>query len=262
MDLKPLLDALAKKGSDVHIINIEGVAHAAVPAGVALQRIDLEPYLPAPTAIRRDVLAHDLRGLIAYVNKFKNEATQLYADPINAPSIIARLDDHMPHSPSHVSHTAKYPCPRTAEWNTWNGGNKIAKEQKSFADFLETNLRDIHDPNGAEMLQMATNFRDVSTAEFQSNVNRTSGRVQFQYVQKDSSTGQVQLPDTFKIAVPVFEGMDTRYVMLARLRWRLKEQVLSLWYELDRPDVTFRLAFDELVERVENEIGVDVFRAV
>lgn len=262
MDLKPLIDAVAKKGADVSLLDIKGVMHAALPAGIALQRLDLEQYLPAPLAIRRSIDAHDLRGFIAYVNKFKGSASQTYAKSLAQPALVARLDDHMPGTPSHVEHEATYPCPTTVEWNTWRAANKKAMEQKDFADFLESNLRDILEPNGADMLAMATNFRDISGAEFQSTVNRTNGRVNFQYTQKDSNAGQIQLPDVFKIAVPVFEGMSARYTVMARLRWRIKDQTLHLWFELDRPDITYRAAFDEMVELVESETKIPVFRAI
>ena len=272
MDLQPLIDALRNRSAEVRPLDIEGVPHAVIPAGVDLKRIDVEAHLPQPRATRRAIVAHDLRGLIDYVNKFKGTDSQFYSGPLVAPYLLARIDDHLPDKPSHVHHTARYDCPRTNEWNTWNTENQKAMKQTDFADFLERNLRDIHQPAGADMLQMVSNFRDASTAEFQSAVNRTNGRVQFQYVQKDQTAGAVTLPERFGIAIPVFEGMtdetDTgkhvpiRYTLTARLTWRIREQVLHLAYELDRPDVVFRAAFDDLIERVEQQTSISVFRAV
>ena len=278
MDFQPIIDALAKKGADIHVTEIGGLLHAAVPEGITLQRLDLEPYLPAPLAIRRVVAASDLRGLIDYVKKFKTGDTQFYSSPLvmgGNLKLLARMDDHLPDSPSHINHTVEYPCPTSAEWRTWIGSNKTAMDQKKFADFLETNLRDILVPSGADMLQMASNFRDVSSAEFNSAVNRTNGRVNFQWIEKDV-VGKAQLPEDFQIAIPVFEGMTEnaaeagqpskmmalRYALKARLRWRVKDAELSLWYELDRHDLTFRLAFDDLIERVHAETGISVFRAI
>jgi uncharacterized protein YfdQ (DUF2303 family) len=273
MDLQPLLEALRRRTDEVGTLDVNGVTHIIAPQGVSVTPAEIERHLPAPKAIRRSVQAHDMRGLVDYVNKFKGDATQLYAGPLAAPYLLARIDDHLRDAPSHIHHTATYSCPRTAEWETWTQQDKKSVEQRDFADFLERNLRDIDQPSGAEMLQMVSNFRDASTANFESAVNRTNGRVQFQYVQKDQAAGQVSLPEKFRVAIPVFEGMTEtdeatgkqvaiRYPVTARLRWRIREQTLHLWYELDRADVVFRIAFDDLVERVEKQTGIHVFRAI
>jgi uncharacterized protein YfdQ (DUF2303 family) len=272
MDLQPLISAIKHSCADVAIIEVDGVKHIVAPSGMAVSVPEIEKHLPAPKAIKRAVDAHDLRGLIDYVNKFQTPATQFYSGPAEAPFLLARIDDHRTGEPSHIHHTARFDCPRSAEWATWTQADKKAAEQRDFADFLERNLRDIDQPSGADMLKMVSNFRDASTADFQSTVNRTNGRVQFQYVQKDQTAGQVTLPETFRIAIPVFEGMTEphedgkhyaiRYPITARLRWRIREQTLTLWYELDRADVVFRIAFDDLIERVQQQTGISVFRAV
>lgn len=266
MDIQPLINALRQQtGSDVQIHDIDGVKHAAVPDGLNLTRLDLEKFLPAPLATARDVTAHDVRGLVDYVNKFKAGATQLYCTAPTDPSVIARLDDHAPGQPSHVRHTARFQCPRSAEWTTWTKANKAAMPQKEFAEFLETNLRDIREPNGSDMLVMVSNFRDVTTATFESKVNRTNGKVHFQYIE-DDKPGLVTLPEVFKIGIPVFEGMPAAYAVSARLRWRLADKdgkkTLFLSYDLDRPDVILRAAYDELLAHVEQETGLRIFRAL
>lgn len=261
MDLQPLVDAVRQKtGADIEIKDVLGVLFAATPDGVTLERLDIEPFLPKPKAIRRQVNAHDIRGFVDYTNKFKADATQLYCKSVSAPGLLARLDDHMPGDPSHVNHTAVYPCPQTIEWKSWFAYSGKAMAQKEFAIFLEKNQKDIVSPSGSEMLEMATNFRDVSSTEFTSTVRLDNNRVQLNYVQKGEA-GAVQLPQTFTIAVPIFEGMDVRYSVVARLRWQTKEQALTLWYDLDRPDVVFRAAYDELIQRVEEETSLPVIRA-
>lgn len=261
-----ILDALAKRGSDVSTLDIEGVTHAAVPEGIKLERLDLEKYLPKPRAIRRTVKANDVRGLIDYVNKFKTAETQFYATNPASPSITARIDDHLPDAPSHIDHHCEYPCPRTHEWLTWTGANKTQMEQKQFGEFLEVNARDVTRPAAAEMLKMATNFRSITVTEFGSVTRASNGNVQINYVEKEQA-GEVQLPETFDIAIPVFEGIALRYPVTARLRYRTpsgsaEKKVLTLWYELDRPDVVLRTAHDDLLKEITDKTGIAVFRAL
>lgn len=266
MDLEPLINAIRpQSGMDVEIHNINGVTHAAVPAGLTLTRLDLEPFLPAPSAIRREFVAYDVRGFVDYTNKFKSEPTQLFCAGVDSPSLLARLDDHAPEQPSHVTHLARFACPRTQEWNTWTRANKSAMPQKEFAEFLETNLRDIREPNGADMLVMVSNFRDVTTATFESKVNRINGKVQFQYLE-DDKPGLVSLPETFRIGIPVFEGMPVPYGITARLRWKIAERdgkkTLFLSYDLDRHDVVLRAAYDDLIQQVEKDTALRIFRGL
>lgn len=263
-----ILDALAKRGSDIHTLQIEGVTHAAVPEGIKLERLDLEQHLPTPKAIRRTVNANDVRGLIDYVNKFMDGRTQFYATNPASPSITARMDDHLPEEPSHIEHTCVYACPRTHEWLTWIGKNGAsnAMEQKQFGEFLEVNSRDVTRPVAAEMLKLATNFRSITVTEFGSVTRASNGNVQINYVEKEQA-GEVQLPETFDIAIPVFEGIALRYPLTARLRYRTpsgsqEKKVLTLWYELDRPDVVLRAAHDDLLKEITDKTGIAVFRAL
>lgn len=263
--IKDLLAALARKGSDIHVIDIHGVPHAAVPHGVDLKMLDLEAHLPAPLAIKRDVTANDVRGLVDYVNKFKSPATQLYADGTNAPSIEARIDDCLPGQPSHGKHNVYFSCPLTPEWVTWTGCSKKTMAQMRFGEFLEENAVDIVKPEAATMVKLATEFRTVTITEFGSTVRPQSGHVELSYVEKDKSA-KLAMPETFEIALPVFEGMQGRYQMRARLRFRAGKDEsgkpsLVLWYELDRPDLVVRKAYDDLIAHVESKTGISVFRA-
>lgn len=266
IDINALVTHLRRAGTDIYAVDIHGVPHAAVPDGVELKRLDIEQFLPAPAQIKRDVVASDVRGFVDYVNKFKNQQTQLYCNSYRSPALLARIDDHLPEAPSHVRHNCSFPCTHSEEWTRWTTMNTKSMGQQMFGTFLENNASDVIKPAAAEMVRLATEFRTVTMTEFGQATRLQSGQVQLNYVEKDVA-GQMVLPEKFEIAVPVFEGMAGRYPIEARLRYRVprssdEAKGLQLWYELDRPDVVLRKAYDDLLAHVEGQVGVTIFRAL
>lgn len=253
-DLAVLKGAIATPAE----LTINGVPHVAVPAGYELK--SMETLLTEPRRITCAATAHKVEGFIDYVKRFKDARTALYCGPEDAPKLLARLDDHRPEAPSQVTHTVAFACPRTVEWLAWVGKNKTAMPQVEFAEFIEANIRDIIEPDGAGMLKTVLDFQDHGTAEFKSAVRLESGRMQFKYVEKEA--GEIQFPSTLKIAIPVFQGDTGRYPIVAKLRYRIKDQALSLWYELDRPDLVLRQAYADLLVKVSADTGLLVHQAL
>lgn len=248
------------------VIVIEEVPHLIVPNTCTVQAMPQLLERLAPQRIKRSVLAHDVRGFVDYVNEYKlagddHGTSRIYSGPFEAPKLECRLDDHQPDAPSHSTHTAHFNCPTTAEWKTWKGADKKTMNQVTFAEFVEANARDIREPDAASLLALTLNFKDSGNAEFRSAVRLNDGRVQFQFVQKEDA-GQVQFPEKLKIGIPVFEGIATGYALTARLRYRIKEGELTLWYELDRPDVVMRAAHEELLAHVQEATQLRVYRAL
>ncbi len=246
------------------VIQVEGVPHMILPHGYTAKPMPELLEREAPARIRRKVQAHDIRGFVDYVNEFKVlnfVCSRIYAGPVTAPTIEARLDDHGINAPSNVTHLCTFGCPTTHEWRTWTGKNRQAFGQVEFAEFIEENIRDVMEPSGADLLAATLDFSDSGSADFRKAVRLSDGRIQFSYVQNGAASN-VEFPNLLKLGLPVFEGVPTLYAVSARLRWRLKETDLKLWYELDRPDLTLRLAHDALIEKIGAETGLQVYRAV
>ena len=262
-------------GPSLHEVN--GVPVIVAPKDYQLHQLNELAEVLAPRRIRRKVAASDIRGLVDYVNTYKLEQTHIYAGPADAPCLRANIDDHgEPHLdadegvPSHCTHVAHYACPATHEWKTWLASNKKQMTQVQFAEFIQDNLRDIVLPSGADMLNMVTVFQDHSSAKMQSATNLKNGRVQIQFIEKEE-VGSMAFPDLVKLGLPVFEGVVTdkgpvRYAVEARLRYRIKRDddkgELVLWYELDRPDLAMRQAYDDLIDSVTRETEISVIRAL
>jgi len=111
-------------------------------------------------------------------------------------------------------------------------------------------------PTGAQMLQMALSFEANQDTRFKSAIRLQNGGVQMSFVQDDDAQtlANMQMFDRFSLGLPVFWNGDA-YQVDARLRYRVKEGKLSLWYELIRPDKKLESSTKTLIEKIKAETG-------
>lgn len=234
--------------------------YIVVPEGYSIE--SLENFMPQPTRKKGAVTMQDPASFIDFINTHKTEATRIYGT-VEPSVFIAILDDHGSDKDGAgwKDHRATYTCPKSKEWNIWNGSDKKGMSQVAFAEFIENNLVDIvvpadepKAPAGTDMLQIATTFRAQKKVAFQSGQLLSNGQVQFQYVEdingQAGPKGQINVPEKFFIGIPVFENGDP-YKIEAKLRWRLQDGgALSMWYELVR------------VHKVQEAAFMDVWNAI
>ena len=131
----------------------------AVRAGYKLE--SLKPLFDAvrkrPERIEGTAVMLDLASFIAHVNRFKNPATGLFANPDRtAPSLTAVIDYHDAvrgddpmiafHSvplPSFCVHRTTYHFPLSEEWTAWTSKSGVKMNQAEFAEFLEDRIGDV-----------------------------------------------------------------------------------------------------------------------
>ena len=159
--------------------------------------------------------------------------------------------------PRFASHTCTLKLERSTEWNAWKGQADKPIEQHAFADFVEERSPDFVDPDAATMLEIATNFQVNRKMQFTSAVRLESGDVQFQYT-TDTASKSLEIPNSFKIRVPVFKHGDPVEVS-ARFRYRISEGDLRLRYKLDRADVVYDNAWLDVVEAIRARTSLVVF---
>lgn len=155
---------------------------------------------------------------------------------------------------------ASYLCPQSVEWVRWmknsqhaaDGERKAVMTQQDFMQFMEDNLPDIIKPTSSHLLQAVHSFEAKKDVAFKSAMRLQDGSVTFAYtesINEVAQEGKLSLPEQFTILIPVFEG-GTKYELDARLRYRVGNGGLKLWYELVRPHKVLEHAFNTVLDEV------------
>lgn len=213
--------------------------------------IDLEKFLPAPITTERKVNVSTEASFIDYFNRFALENSAVFLNP-DTTSITGVIDYDDKLVPAWGKHVVHYNCPLSKEWHAWIKGDRVRMNQVEFAEFVENNLRDFITPNGASMLELATKFNVVRKATFGSAIRLNTGEMQFQF-SEENQKGTVEVPEKFSLGLSPFKD-GQRYSIEARLRYRLNEGSLRLWYELIDADRVLEDAFADIAGNIKKSI--------
>lgn len=242
-----------------------GRAYAVVPEGFKLELLETayRPVHPKATVKLRDAAS-----FVLYVNDHKVPATRIYAqlDPARFLAVFDEMltaeqagDDGDGDSTTDQANwrefRAEFAVPASREWLLWNAANRQHMSQLKFAEFLQDNLPDVQDPDGATLLEMALNFEAVQSGNFVATQRLQDGSHNLQWKADNNASGTVKLPEHLTLCIPVFENEAPREVQ-ARLRYRLKEGTLAIWFELVRPHKVLEDAFRETWARIGDATGV------
>lgn len=217
----------------------------------------LEHLQKAPNRIRQAVTVSTAKSLIDYVNKFKIDGTSIFCD-LEKLNVKAIFDYHA--NPSQArwgDHTASYTCPHSKDWKAWNGKNKSAMGQIEFAQFIENNIHCVASEgnvvSGAELLAMVLTFEETRKSEFKSVQRLQDGTMSFAFTDEKSGGGKTRLPEEIILGLQPFHNGDY-YQIKARIRYRIKDGLLTLWYELINPEKVIEDAFNTTVENLKSNI--------
>jgi uncharacterized protein YfdQ (DUF2303 family) len=173
----------------------------------------------------------------------------------------AIFDYHGPDAAEWGDHKAVFSLKPTVEWNNWKASDSKAMNQSEFGKFIETNLEEIIEPTGAEMLEIALSIQAKTEVKFSQAQRLDNGQMQLTYHEEVNGSagtkGQLKIPQTFKIGLRLYEG-GAPYQIEARLRYRIKEGNLALWYELIRPHKTVQANLTETEELIKTSVGSSV----
>lgn len=258
--VKSLLEAGAGLAKAQPNPSPHGNPYVMIPPGWDVH--DLEtPYQP-----RRPVAnAHlgDVTSFCAYWSLHRQSASRIYAT-LTPPKFISVLDDFVPtggddadcHAPWR-EFRARFEPAYSAEWTAWKTRNKNPMSQLQFAEFLQDNLPDVAEPDGATLLEMALNFESSQTGSFVASQRLQDGSHNLQWKADNNASGTVQLPQMLTLRVPVFDA-DEPMPISARLRYRVTDGKLALWYELVRPHKAEEAALREMWQRIEAAAGTRI----
>lgn len=258
------LIAVGQKSIGVLSANEIGIKFAVVPNDsrvVSLEEYQHTDYAEAPHRKKAMVVLREPKSFIEYWNLFHDEDSRLFADD-QALTVRAILDYHRSGEkpPRWGQHQATLYIQPSDEWSTWINANGKRTEQIAFAEFIEDNTPDIFQPDAATMLEVARSLHAKSGVEFSSGVRLSNGQVKLSYnenIKGTFGTGDVEVPETFIIRIPVFLGTP-KIDITARLRYRLNSGKLVFWYDLLRPNSAARDGFKKVIGQIEEATKTDV----
>ncbi|HBR2706198.1 MULTISPECIES: YfdQ family protein [Enterobacteriaceae] len=253
-NIRDLVAATLKTNTDIPSV--------VVPEGFEVQ--SLEDFQSSPSRIRQHTNLISPGSLIAYIQRFRDERSVVFADKTTT-RIVAVLDFHQcAEYANWGDHKAVYDCPYSDDWKAWSGFDNRKMNQVDFAEFLENNIKNIAPvsdsytgPSGTELLEMVLAFQETRKVEFKSVKRLQDGTCQFQYSDDKSGSGNTKIPEKISLAIAPFHN-GAAYQVDARIRYRLKDGQLILWYELIEPKKIIEHAFQEIVTDMENQLGEDL----
>lgn len=209
------------------------------------------------------VRVHDAESLIEVVNRYKNGGTVIYGT-MDPAKFVAVLNDHGDAETEIFGWRdwrAEYAVAFSREWMAWtrhSGLGAAFNSTESFALFIEDNAPDIVRPDAGTMLSIALNFRIRSATNFVSANRLSDGNIDFSYTNEVNASGasaagsKLKVPETFTIEIPVFHGINQKKARIdARLRFRLSDGKLTLWYDLVRPQAAVDDAFRSMWDAIK-----------
>lgn len=240
----------------------------AVPDGWSIR--DTENMQPTPYRKKATVSLADDAGFVDYLKRHGSLAScTIWCDANYQKGQVdftAIVNDHTEAADGQQwrDHLATFTPIKSVEWQRWNESHGKQMSQFDFATFIETNLADIASaegyPTGTDMLQMATALEITQDMRIKSAIRVQSGGVRVEYVEDaDAETAKsMQVFEKFALGLPVFWG-GSPYKVQARLRYRLKQGVLTFWYELIRQDKVLEDAARTLTTSIKEATGFPLF---
>jgi uncharacterized protein YfdQ (DUF2303 family) len=236
----------------------------------------LEHLCARPTRKRAQAHFQDVPSFVRYVDDHRTEGTVITGTFDQLGGSFRALIDYsapwspeagepeaqIPGAPSWCEHTAVLNLTATPEWAKWLSKNTVKFDQVEFAEFLEDNAADITVPETDDGATWPTQLDLMSTAltlqvktgvNFSNAVRLQNGQTQLTYqesVQGHHGTdGTMVVPDKFALALAPFVA-SPKYLVKARLRYRAAGGKASFTYQVERPHLIIKNAFEDILKQI------------
>lgn len=214
----------------------------------------LEQFLP-PRKLASAAFV-EAQSFVDYVNAYKDPHSRFFCD-VEGRTFSAILDYHDPSTPDNVGrrggHTASFVMKLTPEIEAWLtlADPMRPKSQAEFAAFLEDRNRDIAEPDGATILELARDLEVKNDVGFKGSQRSSDGG--YNLISAENVTTSVAVPQKLLLRLPVFQGgaaMD----LTARLRFKLVSGSVVFWLVF----IDLERLLREEVEHVRKGIGAAI----
>lgn len=243
-----------------------GEYHIVVtPNGVSHIDLTGDAYRTSPQRKTGTVLVRDAASFVAYWDKHASDASEVYADREKL-TVTAVLDAHgaEPADTGWRQHRVVLQLRYSEQFTAWSTLSRSLIAQAQFAEFIEDHRADIITPTAAEVLELAQTFQAHTKVTFKSSQLLRSGERQLQYVESIEASGgqrgEMTIPESLELGLPVFDGAAVADQVTARLRYRIEDGRLKLGIVLDRRSEVIDAAFEGVVAEVDGGVDVTILR--
>lgn len=259
---------LAKEAAQREVFTIVPGEKLGLVVGGDLREFDIEDYEPTPRRQTGKVTLTDQDSFVLYVNRHRDDhRTTLWTNVDNG-TVTGVINDHCMDGgdAGWGDHRATLQLKLTEDWRFWIGQDNQMISQVAFAEHLEQGARNVVTPAAADMLEIAQTFHAKRNVAFKSSSRLKSGEIGLQYETTDQATagikGTMEIPDLFTLRLQPFDGGPEYDNITARFRYRIVDGVLFLGYQIDRPDLVKRAAFNDITAKVSEGIQLPVMAGV
>lgn len=275
-DAQAIIDEVEKLHAP-HVITLPGGQSViATPKGIDLTSTKKfeDERRTAPERRAGTAKFTTIESFIEHVNRFSDPDSVVFADDDpKAPSLTAVLDYHRATAegaPRFGKHRSTYGFPFSEQWKAWVIGAPVGINQARFAEFIEKNIADVVTPavaNGEmvksvlgapaspqKLLEVARGLQLNVRQNVVNAVTTSSGEVSLTFDTKHEGAkgGEVSVPTTFAVVIPVFKGGQP-YEVTMRLRYRLDGALIVWTIEPFQADIVFEDALKEALAKVKEE---------
>jgi uncharacterized protein YfdQ (DUF2303 family) len=264
-----VLAAMVACFSDVHKNPHEnGRDFVIVPAGGGQWTVEYLEQPDLPTRKSGVVNVYDVASLCEYANRHLDQDSSVIYARLDPAKFIAVLNDHgMGHKDATGwgDHRCVFDLKHSPEYAVWVARSGKPMTQGDFGEFIEANLPDFIQPQGAAMYELALNFRAKQEASYSGAIRTQSGDIELSYIQKTATeavgaTGKMIVPERFSIEIPVWAGLNQKkHAFAARLRYRLGNGTVTFTFDLDRPHKVVERAFEDVLSVIRDKVTAPVF---
>lgn len=243
------------------MISTGSVPFVIVPEGCSVHQFN--DVLARPLHLKQNVKLNTAKDFIAYVDRFADRNTIVFVNVL-AGQVKAILDYHeveLKHEsgtdavPRHCHHVANFMVEKTPEFQKIenNSGKKFS--QTEFALFIEDVMPYINQPDAAVLHEIVQTLNAKTNVDFKSGVRTDNGQVQLQYNEtieaRAGVAGNLTIPEQIVFGIQVHRGGD-HYALPARFRYRIKDGVITFWYDLDQLEKAIEKSMEDTVEYIRN----------
>lgn len=262
-------DLLAAGAVELREVAVDGATpdavYAVVPEGYQLKLTDLtdlRAHAPAPRRVVGTAVVTDAVSWLAYFDKYGDENSEVFGD-VTTSTVTGILNAPGAEDlPAWGDHRVALQLRHSASWDAWIALNGQMLNQTAFAEHLEDRTPDLVEPDAATMLELAQSFQATTGVQFESRSRLHDGQRQFTYLETTEGSagnrGQIDIPTSIKIQVPVWRGVGIVVPMTARFRFRTSREGLQLGYVLDRLDDVLDAAWASLLGDLTADLTLPV----